>query len=466
MPLLLTAILSLCMFCDGHSLTSAELPINTQDVVAYSFGSAEEKIFRQLEKKYQKLTEELGRKRKKLLSSLFSREKMISETLNQGRIVGIDSLYTHFNSSLQGSVGGLNSLNHYLPGMDSLITGVNYLQINSGVQLDPLSKVTKQFQEEWNKTQMVQDFVKERFYQMQVMLTNTPAMQMLKKVQQQIGYYQLQVAKYKQLLSNPDQLLRAALQIAKNQPGFADYMSTNSQLAALFGVGNTNIATPLAGLQTMNGTQQQLTQQIAGAGISNPSHFLTAQLNMGDGLIQAVQNKVNEFGGGEQMGVPDFKPNMQRTKKFLERWIWGINFQSQRPNGWLPTTTDLGLMAGYQFTDKIVSGGGLAYKMGWGKSISNIRFSHEGVGLRLFTDIKLKGSIWISGGYEWNHQAAFSRIRDLSALSSWQRSGLIGLSKKYSIGKKKGSIQLLWDFLSYQQMPQGRALKFRVGYGL
>lgn len=449
-------------------MTATNVLVDNPDSVTHSLSGKEEKLFGKLEKKYRKLTDELGKKRKKLLSSFFSQEKKIIGILNSDKVVGIDSLYTRFNGSLEGNtlVGGMNRLNHYLPAMDSLATGINYLRMNGMGQLNSLSDVTRQFQDEWNRTQLVQDFISDRYKQIQATVANTPAMQMLKKVQKDMVYYQLQIVRYKQLLRDPDQLLGAALQVAKNQPGFAAYMSGNSQLAALFGVGNTNAATPLAGLQTITGTQQQLTQQIAGAGISNPSQFLTEQLNKGDELVQVLQQKVNQFGGGAQMEMPDFKPNMQRTKKFLERWVWGINLQSQRPNGWLPTTTDLGLMTGYQFSDKIIAGGGLSYKMGWGKSISHIRFSHEGVGIRLFADMKLKGSIWISGGYEWNHQAAFSRISDLSSLSSWQRSGLIGLSKKYSIGKKKGSIQLLWDFLSYEQVPQGRALKFRVGYGL
>jgi hypothetical protein len=104
--------------------------------------------------------------------------------------------------------------------------------------------------------------------------------------------------------------------------------------------------------------------------------------------------------------------------------------------------------------------------MGWGKDVSHISLSSQGIGLRSYVDIKLKGSIWITGGYEQNYMQGFDKIPLLNDYSKWQQSGLLGLSKKYKVGKKTGNMQLLWDFLSYEQTPQTQALKFRVGYTL
>ena len=47
--------------------------------------------------------------------------------------------------------------------------------------------------------------------------------------------------------------------------------------------------------------------------------------------------------------------------------------------------------------------------------------------------------------------------------------GLIGLSKVIDVRSKfskKTKVQLLWDFLSYQQIPRTQAIVFRVGYDL
>ena len=51
--------------------------------------------------------------------------------------------------------------------------------------------------------------------------------------------------------------------------------------------------------------------------------------------------------------------------------------------------------------------------------------------------------------------------------AAWQQSGLVGLSKILSLKTKvfkKTKLQLLWDFLCYEQVPRGQPIKFRIGY--
>jgi hypothetical protein len=77
--------------------------------------------------------------------------------------------------------------------------------------------------------------------------------------------------------------------------------------------------------------------------------------------------------------------------------------------------------------------------------------------LEAYIDWKLKGSFWISGGYEQNYKTQITSIDQLYDISAWQQSGLIGISKVVSVKSKmfkKTKIQLLWDFLSYQQIPR------------
>jgi hypothetical protein len=120
-------------------------------------------------------------------------------------------------------------------------------------------------------------------------------------------------------------------------------------------------------------------------------------------------------------------------------------------------------------------GVGASYKMGWGKDIKNISISHQGMGLRSYMDIKLKGSFYASGGFEYNYQPVADSLLnststpgvDWKDVSSWKQSGLVGISKIISIKSKffkKTKLQLMWDFLSYQQLPRTQPIKFRVGY--
>jgi hypothetical protein len=112
--------------------------------------------------------------------------------------------------------------------------------------------------------------------------------------------------------------------------------------------------------------------------------------------------------------------------------------------------------------------------MGMGSGWKNIRLSNQGMGIRSFIDWKLKGSFWLSGGYEQNYKSQLNGLLSNSpqggvqqSVSSWQESGLIGLSKVVSLKTKffkKTKVQLLWDFLSYRQLPRAQPLVFRLGY--
>jgi hypothetical protein len=167
--------------------------------------------------------------------------------------------------------------------------------------------------------------------------------------------------------------------------------------------------------------------------------------------------------------MPDFKPNSQKVKNFWQRIELGTNVQSVKSNGYFPVTSDVGLSAGYKLNDKSVVGIGMSYKMGWGENIRRIKLTHEGVGVRSFFEFKLKSSFYGSGGFEYNYQQPFNSFRQLRGFDSWQRSGLIGVSKVLAVQSKlfkKTKVQLLWDFLSYQQLPRTQPIKFRIGYQL
>jgi hypothetical protein len=110
---------------------------------------------------------------------------------------------------------------------------------------------------------------------------------------------------------------------------------------------------------------------------------------------------------------------------------------------------------------------GASYKLGWGNGIQHIAFSSAGAGLRSFVDVKIKGSWSASGGLEYNYTKPFSSFQRLYQWNEWTESGLIGVSKTVSVKSrvfKKTKVQLLWDFLSYREVPRTQAVIFRIGY--
>ena len=226
----------------------------------------------------------------------------------------------------------------------------------------------------------------------------------------------------------------------------------------------------MAGLQT-RASVQQLLQQNIGAGGAGALQQVRDNVQGAQTELQKLKDRAKQLGGSSEeatlfadaAGMK--KPaNNQRSKTFLQRLELGGNIQFARPNGFVPTTGDIAATVAYKLNDKSSIGIGGGYKLGLG-SIRRIRFTHEGVSLRSFADMKLKGQLFITAGYELNHFAQFRRMEGIGNLDWWQSSGLAGLTKKYKISKKRGgNFQVLYDFLYNQHTPRSQPLLIRTGF--
>jgi prefoldin subunit 5 len=339
-------------------------------------------------------------------------------------------------------------------------------------QLQSLSTQVQSLQAKLQEANDIQTFVREREATLKEQLINTGLGKQLTGINKQVYYYQAQLAEYKAQLNDKEKLKEKLLITIRTLPAFQTFWQKYSYLAALFPV-PANYGTPqaLAGLQTRSSIQNLIAQRVGtggGAGV-NPQQYFQGQVDAAQAQLSQLKNKLNQLGtnsGSSDMTMPEFKPNAEKTKSFLQRLEYGFNIQSAPSSYIVPTTTDFALTLGYKLSDTKKFGIGASYKMGWGTSLQDIQISSQGIGLRSYGDIKAKGSIWLSGGFEYNYLSAFRNIRDLqNNIAIWQRSALLGLSKKYKIGKKKeGNMQLLYDFLHNQQIPPSQALKFRIGY--
>ncbi|MCK9403726.1 MAG: hypothetical protein M0Q26_10045 [Chitinophagaceae bacterium] len=434
--------------------------------------------------KYHKLEDKLTNYSEQSLQRLQKQEQRLQRRLAQKdslaakEVFGtIKEKYAGILQKLKNPAGKINtrSLNDYLPGLDSLQTTFNFLDKAGGKipgipteklqQLQAVSTQLKSLQTQLQSTTDIKKFLQERKQLLKEQLDRYGMGYQLKQINKQVYYYQQQLNEYKSLINDPEKLEQKALSIIRDVPAFKDFMSKNSLIAQLFSMPNGyGTVDALQGLQTRASIQQQLSQRLAGGG-ANPQQYLQQQVRQAQSELNKLKDKVNQLGGSSsEMVMPEFKPNNQKSKSFGKRMEYGLNIQSQKTNAFLPTTSDIALTAGYKLNDKSTMGIGMGYKLGWGKNIRNIHLTSQGVSLRSYLDIKLKGSIWISGGYEKNYQHEFTKLDQLKDVNAWQQSGLVGLTKKYKVGKKSGNLQLLWDFLSYSQVPGTQALKFRMGY--
>ncbi len=367
----------------------------------------------------------------------------------------------------------------YQPYTDSLRGALNFLQKNqslSGPQTAQVQNALSQLQALQAKMQdadQVKAYIQQRKQEIgQYISQHTSLAGILGKqyqgMNQDLFYYSQTVRQYKEMLNNPDQLEQKALSLLNQLPAFQSFMKNNSQLAGLFNL-PTNYGSPqgLAGLQTRDQVNDLIQGQVAAGGAGGAA-ALQSNLQSAESQLDGFKDKLSKLGQGSgDIDMPHFKPNDQKTKTFWKRLEYGTNFQTTRNNYYFPTVTDLGLSVGYKLGNSTVMGLGASYKIGWGNGIRHIALSSNGMGLRSFLDVKIKGGFYLSGGAEYNYTTPFTSYQQIRKLQYWTKSGLLGISKVVSMKSrvfKKTKLQLLWDALSYSQIPKTQAIIFRLGY--
>lgn len=447
-----------------------KIPSDYLDKVSSTANQLEQKLEQKTDKALEALIKQEAKMKKKL-------EKI--DSLKAKEVFGnAEQKYQELKQRLTKITG-----KQYIPSLDTLTTSLKFLQQNpqliskvkEGEQKlkDAFSKVNG-LEDKFQKAEEIKKFLKERKQFLKDQLSQFGFAKELKKLNKQVYYYAGQINEYKEILKDHKKAEAKAIELLSKTKLFQDFMRKNSMLASLFrmpGDPNDPLAQAnLAGLQTRAQVNNIIQQQLASGGPNAQQQF-QQNLQQAQSQLNQLKDKVFRSGGvsSDDIMPEGFKPNGQKTKSFLNRLEFGTNTQSQKATNFFPVTTDLGLSLGYKLNDKSIIGIGASYKLGWGRGWNHIRFTSEGMGLRSFIDWKIKGSFWITGGYEQNYKTAFDNFYQLRDLNAWQQSGLLGLSKVISVkGKlfKKTKVQLLWDFLSYRQIPRTQPITFRVGYNI
>lgn len=333
------------------------------------------------------------------------------------------------------------------------------------------NKEISELEENIENTEALQQFIKERKNQLvQEALKHLGKSKYLQKINKEAFYYTETLRNYKEIFSDKKKAEEAALALLNKIPLFKKFMRENSMLASLFGTAGTTAGNlqSLAGLQTRASVNSLIQNRISTGG-PNALQQVQQNIQQAQAEMNVLKNRISKYGSGANADteLPDFKPNAQKTKTFIQRIEYAVDLQPQRGIGYIPSGLNVGANIGYKLNDKSIIGVGVAYKLGIG-SIERIKLSNQGMGLRSFLDWKLKKKMYLSGGYEMSQFRIDEQLLQPSiVVSGWARSGLIGFSKKYKVGKKKeGKTQLLWDFLSYQQLPKTQPVIIRFGLPL
>ncbi|MBG9377718.1 hypothetical protein I5907_15860 [Panacibacter sp. DH6] len=488
-------IIALLLFCFTLNCFSqeAEQCIYDNDSSKINLDEVPFAVLMKLDNKYYKLSASVNKHSRKLIESLQAEEEKLQIKLSRVDSLKAQALfqktqeqYARLKTLADNPVDIASAkLKEYIPNIDSANTVLKFLSqykdlsaLSSG-KLEQLSQTLNSLQDLQGRLQQaneIQNFVKQRLSQLKSSLSNSALGQGLASINRKAYYYQQQIEEYKSILRDKKKLEEKLIGTVRTLPAFQKFWDKHSYLAQLFPM-RTNPETsgnPIPGLQTAAG-MQQLMQQRFGTQITLP----TTNPAAGAGLFQEqtavaqqqiadLKRQVDKTGGSSSdLVMPGFKPNEQKTKSFLERLEYGLNFQSEKSTSFLPATTDIAITAGYKLSDNKVIGLGASYKIGWGHGWNNISLSSQGAGFRGYADVKAKAGFWLSAGFEYNYLQTFSNLRDLHTnIDVWQQSALAGITKKYKISKgREGKIQILYDFLHNKHLPASQGLKFRVGWG-
>lgn len=377
-------------------------------------------------------------------------------------------------SQLKNNLSALPAGNGaYIPRLDTLNGAMNFLQQNElAAQLnknaiEKAKALTESLKQQLAASGEIKEFIRQRREILQQKLGAISGFsKQLGKYKNDLDGYVIGLQEWKNTLNNPQKIEEKALQLIKKLPAFQQFMKEHGELAQLFGGAAPDInnnAVAINGLQTRAAVSNRLQSTLAVAGPNAQASF-QQQLSVAQQQLNKL--KQQEFSSGNAAEMPGYNAKKMKYKKLVQRLEPGANIQFSKSSRFFPSTADVAVQLGYRFSEKGTVGLGTSYKLGFGTGWSNMKFTAQGLGLRGFADMKLKGNFYINGGFEQNQlQPGNSVLLPLQGNKTfWASSALLGISKKFSAGKRfKGSAMLLYDFL-YRQTPGAQPIKYRMGY--
>jgi len=476
------------ILCLAVTVSHAQSP----DTLAGKLANFPSRVFGKIQSQSASLNQQLTSQTQRYLSRMARREQRMQQKLSAVDSNAAKSLfansqqqYAALSAQIKTDTGNRQTTfsGQYHPYADTLQGAMAFLNQNPQVLASgtatKLQAASTQFQALQAKMQdadIAKAYVQSRQQQISEYIAEHANMigvlgKPLAGMQQEQVYYAQRVQQYKAMLSDPSALAQQALSMLGRLPAFQSYMTTHSQLGSLFHLpGNYGTAQALNGLQSKEQVAGLVKSQVSAGGSAGAS-AMQANLQSAESSLDGYKDKLSKLGlgnGDAQLPV-DPKTNDQHTKSFLGRLQYSFNFQTTHNSIYYPSLLTLGLGLGYKLGHSNVIGVGASYEIGTGNGINHIAITGNGLGLRSFATIKLKTSFSLYAGLEYNYTTPFTNYQQLKQLQYWTRSGLIGVQKTVSMKSKvfkQTTLALLWDFLSYQQVPQTQPLIFRIGYSL
>lgn len=301
----------------------------------------------------------------------------------------------------------------------------------------------------------------------------------LRSIQKEIYYAGEKIKAWKNLADDPDEAEEKAMEYLQGTEGFAEAL--NPFKGAYNGAGNNPSPSELErmGYQTKQSVNKMLQEKL-GDQLTSVQQQMGQQVKQFQEQIKDVAILTNEVKQGINEGKqavgqvkelksrlkeierPSFKKNPERGKPFWHRLTTGYTFQTSRAiaGDLKPAMLEIGGSIAFKHTPKLSYGIGFSGSIGLGRDWQNIHFSYEGIGLRVFCDMRMMYGFSFQTGYERSFRPSNRPyLQDNSKLSvgnnplrdafgAKQQSAYAGIMKRYRINSNwNGTFLLGYNFL-------------------
>lgn len=473
----------LCLLVTNYAVAAQSLPRQNGDTSNITDGRLVSAYIKVINSKAGHLDRKLDKYSAKALAKVKKQEDLIIRKLAKTDSLKAASIFSNAQQQyqqLEQKLQGKTPLQQYIPTLDTLSSSIKFLQQNPQLlsnakeaqqklkeAMDKVSGMEGKLQ----KAEEVKNFLKARKEFLKKELNDLGFAKELKKLHKQSFYFGQQLAEYKSILKDRKKAERKALALLNKSKLWQKFMLKNSRLASLFRLpdpDNPVSQASLTGLQTRTTVNNLIQQQIATGGPNAQQQF-QQNIQQAQSQLSELKNKINKMGGGSSDDeMPEgFKANQAKTLSFIKRIKLNADFQTTRHNKFFPVNSDVGFSLSYLLNSNSHFSLGTSFKMGWGSGFNQIRLSSQGASVRAGIDWRLKGNLFIAGNYEQNYFSEIRNIDQLRDYSSWKTACLFGLSKKYSVGKKRGGeMRLLYDVFYNRPPVRTQPLVIRIGYSL
>lgn len=462
-----------------------------------------EKLTSRIKKANDRYLDEFIKKQDELLQSLCTIDELGAEAMIQ------DACFSHRRFENICAREKDQKPMVYRAEIDTLTLAVNFLETNAKKgdsaggrclckQFAELKAANKNLELELKRSELITNYIQERKNYLTRTLDATPfAHLQLNSISHSLHYYKAQLTELNTIFADRSKIEHFIFSKLLSNSQFSAFANAHGQLALPNAVNTTPAKLSFSQLLA---EAPKATSDITNAIMSNKDMKKIDLRELGletgknmlgysDTLTARAPDIAGDVGQDSLSGEvkshkeivksnkeKEWKPNPLKTKRFVDRLNWGINFQADKRNNLFPLSGTLAINSSYQVHKNSNIGIASSYIIGFNRymphtneQIPVIRsFQNNGINLRSFVDFKLKGAIFFQCNLERNYRRGMNAsgnhsLFDLQSFDIRSTGFLAGLKIKYPSSNKlsKPTLEILYDFLSPKNGQP--ALVFRVG---